>query len=180
MKIYLIGYKCSGKTTLGKILAPKLGFQFMDLDDEIEKYYKVSIPDLYNKFGESKFRKTEQEVFHKLPDNENIILATGGGFARWEDNINALFNTGLTIYIQEKSEILFQRMNKVSTQRPVLHGMQYQPLWDYLVELRLKNDHIYEKAHITFDVHSTSTTQLEYMIKGILNSSRFNTLQQAM
>ncbi|MBN1185238.1 MAG: shikimate kinase [Bacteroidales bacterium] len=166
MRIYLIGYKCSGKTTFGKMLAPKLGLQFIDLDDEIENYYGLSIPDLYNKYGEKEFRAIEQKTFHQLPKNKDFILATGGGFPRWETNIELLIESGLTIYIMEKTEVLYQRMNEVATHRPVLLGMQYMPLWEYLVELRQKNDHIYEKAHITFDAQNNTLLQLEYLIKG--------------
>jgi shikimate kinase len=172
MRIYLIGFKCCGKTTTGKALAPLLGFDFLDLDEQIEQKYGDTIPALYSKLGEAKFRTIERKVFNGIPQNNNIVLATGGGFPRWQDNMETLVKTGITIFIYIKPQILFERMNRVSFQRPVLNGMKNETLMDYIISLTANYEQLYRKAAITYNVEEMSLELLTMQLNKIVLSNK--------
>jgi shikimate kinase len=167
MRIYLIGFKCSGKTTLGKMLAPALGFGFVDLDDLIEQKYCKTVADLFTTIGESDFRTIEHDTFKEISSNDNLVIATGGGFPRWQDNMELLIKTGLTVYIQEKNQILFERMNRISIQRPILNGMRDETLMDYIISLKSNYENVYNKAVITYNVHNNF-----YKLQNIYNINK--------
>jgi shikimate kinase len=164
-RIYLIGFKGCGKTTLGKKIAPDLGFDFIDLDDLIEKKYGHSITELYASFGETAFRQAEHDTFKEIPLSRNIVIATGGGFPRWKDNMRLLLNSGITVYIEEESQTLFERNNNISHQRPVLKGMKGNKLLDHINILRAEYEDIYKQASIVYNRHLMSYNELLGNIK---------------
>ncbi len=165
-RIYLIGFKGCGKTTLGKKLAPDLGFDFIDLDDLIEDSYGQSITALYASLGEEKFRHAELRVFMEIPEGRNMVIATGGGFPRWKENMKLLLSSGITVYIEEESRILFERNNNISHQRPVLKGMKGDRLLDHINSLRFAYEDIYRQAAIIYNRHLMSYSGL---LEGIKN-----------
>src|ERR1700754_430299 len=77
--IFLIGFMGSGKTTLGRKLAAKMGYDFIDLDHKLEQKVELSIAEYFTLFGEDSFRKLESEVLKKTLYPENAIVSTGGG-----------------------------------------------------------------------------------------------------
>ena len=78
-RIFLIGYMGSGKTTLGRALAPALDLQFIDLDHYIEQRYRKTIAQLFAESGEEGFREIERRILHEVGEFENVIISTGGG-----------------------------------------------------------------------------------------------------
>ncbi len=168
MRIYLIGFKGCGKTTLGKRMAVDLGFEFADLDDLIEIKSGQTITELYTALGEENFRNIELMAFREIPEGRNMVVATGGGFPRWKDNMRLLLNSGITLYIEEKSEILFERNNNISHQRPVLKGMKGNELMEHINSLRTDYEEIYRQAAIIYNRHLMSYNELLEKIKGML------------
>ncbi len=86
MKIFLIGYRCTGKTTLGKILAHRLNFDFIDTDQLIEQSFGLTIRGIIEKHGWEKFRQLEKNTLLNTKKNKNTIIATGGGIIIKHDN----------------------------------------------------------------------------------------------
>lgn len=76
--IFLIGYMGSGKTTLGRNLAKKMGLEFIDLDIFIENRYHSSVREIFEKKGEESFRKIERSILHEVSEFQNVIVACGG------------------------------------------------------------------------------------------------------
>jgi len=164
MKIYFIGYKCSGKTTTGSLLATKLGLDFIDLDNYIEKKYDKTIPDLFISNDELKFRQIERNAFLEISDKNNVVLATGGGFPCWFNNMELLIRSGITVYLKVNANILYNRMRIVSSHRPILKGQKGYALRHYIKMLTRKHEHIYTKAHIT---HKNNVMEIESLMKKI-------------
>lgn len=164
-RIYLIGFKGCGKTTLGKRIAPDLGFDFIDLDDLIETRYGQTITELYASLGEEQFRQAELMTFKEIPEGRNMVIATGGGFPRWKDNMKLLIKSGITVYIEEESKILFERNNNISHQRPVLKGMKGNKLLDHINSLRSEYEDIYKQAAIIYNRQLMSYKELLGKIK---------------
>ncbi len=107
MNIVLIGMPGCGKSTIGKMLSQKLGRDFFDSDDVIEQKSKMSIPDIFAKFGEDEFRKRETQALKELSEKENIIISTGGGCVEREENIAELQKNGAIVFIDRSLENIF-------------------------------------------------------------------------
>ena len=90
MRIFLIGFMGSGKTTLGKQLAIKLGYQFIDQDSMIEERFKMSVTEIFATYGETRFREAEHEVLLSFENSNNLVVSTGGGAPCFYDNISII------------------------------------------------------------------------------------------
>ena len=97
--IILIGMMGSGKTTVGKILANKINFKFIDSDDLIEKQEDKSINDIFLLKGENYFRELEKNLISKFK-YKSFVLATGGGLPVFNDNFDKLINIGTIVYLK--------------------------------------------------------------------------------
>jgi shikimate kinase len=125
MNLILIGYRCSGKTSVGKIVAGHTGMSFYDTDDLIEKSTGRTIDDIVAKEGWDKFRKIEKAVIMKASEFKNAVIATGGGVVTSEENVKNLKKNGYVVWLAGNPEALMKRMekdNKEGHARPSLTG----------------------------------------------------------
>lgn len=123
MKIFLIGYMASGKTTFGKALANKLDIPFIDLDDYIEEKEGRTITEIFSQEGDKGFRKLEKEWLRKaVEEEENLILACGGGTPCHSDNMDFLNKKGITVFIEASTPVLISRLQEENSSRPILAG----------------------------------------------------------
>lgn len=142
--IYLVGLMGAGKSTVGRILARRLGKRFVDTDNEIEKRNGVTIPVIFEIEGEDGFRRREQEVLADLSQEQGLILSTGGGIVLKPENREALRNQGFVVYLNARPELLADR-TKHDRSRPLLNVED--PL-TRLRELHAVRDPLYrEVAH---------------------------------
>jgi len=122
-KIILIGFRCVGKTTIGKRLAEALNWKFLDLDIEIQKETKKTIKELVEEKGWDYFRKVEKESMKKLKDMKNVVIALGGGSVIHEDEMKLLFKKSFIVWLYSSPEVILERMKKdekTISQRPSL------------------------------------------------------------
>ena len=127
MKIILIGFMGVGKTSVGKQLARKLNFNFIDTDYEIERLTNKSIPDIFEQYGENYFRKLENSILEKFVKNEDIVMATGGGIITTKENwgimlmeLNILKNEEKVIFLDGSVETIINHVQNERNQRPLL------------------------------------------------------------
>ena len=120
MKIILIGFMGVGKTSVGKQLARKLNFNFIDTDYEIERLTNKSIPDIFEQYGENYFRKLENSILEKFVKNEDIVMATGGGIITTKENYNILKNEEKVIFLDGSVETIINHVQSERNQRPLL------------------------------------------------------------
>ena len=119
--IALIGYRATGKTTVGRILAKRIGRSFHDCDAEIEHRAGRSIRTIFEREGEAVFRDLESQTICDLcQQRPEAILATGGGAILRETNRQALARFGTVIWLTASSEILVERLRKDPNSRPAL------------------------------------------------------------
>ncbi len=154
MKIILIGFMSSGKSTIGKILADSLNFKFYDIDDIFEERYKISINDFFEKFGEPKFRELEHLLLKQTLEEDNSVISCGGGTPCFFDNIKLINNNGVSVYLKLNSRILFERLNKTRKKRPLLSGLTYDNLEKYISENLIKREPFYNQAQIIIDIEN--------------------------
>jgi len=126
MNIVLIGYRCSGKTSVGKIISERKGISFYDTDDLIVKKTGRSIEEIVKKEGWERFREIEKDVIREASGFDNAVIATGGGVVMDQDNVNALKRKGFIAWLDGDPDILIKRMEKdrdAGNIRPSLTGI---------------------------------------------------------
>lgn len=109
MAIVLIGFMGAGKTTVGELLSRKMHIPFIDLDKAIVELENLSIPEIFEKFGEAYFRKLEHDVL-KTYINKNIIIATGGGIIENPNNMEILQQNNLNIWVDANINTVYNRI----------------------------------------------------------------------
>lgn len=151
--IVLIGFMGTGKTAVGKRLAALLNRDFLDSDHEVEAITGMSICQLFNKFGEVRFRSEENLVIQRLSQKENCIIATGGGVILDPANIHLLAQNSILICLSARPEIIFERVKKRNN-RPLL---KKDNLYTTIVELMKEREDLYKCADYSLD-----TSELDF------------------
>lgn len=113
-RIALIGFMGSGKTSVGKRLAEKLNYHFIDLDKEIEKGEGKTIPVIFNQYGEQYFRKLEQTYLQKFLEKGKIVLATGGGIVNTKECFEILNKSFFNVYLYGEIKNFYKRTENSS------------------------------------------------------------------
>lgn len=123
MKLFIIGYMASGKTTFGKALADKLGTAFIDLDAYIEEKTGQNIPEIFAARGEEGFRELESEMLREATESEpDAVIACGGGTPCFNSNMEFLNSNGVTVFIETSTPVLISRLQEESESRPLMAG----------------------------------------------------------
>lgn len=151
-RIILIGYMGAGKTTIGRVLAKRLGLDFYDLDWYIESRRMQKIPSLFAQKGEEGFRQIERNMMHEVAEFEDIVLSCGGGTPCFFDNIDYLNRQGETVYLRCSPDVLAQHLKMGRTERPLLKGKTDEELAAFIVEQLSAREPFYLKARHTLDV----------------------------
>ena len=123
MKVFVLGYMASGKSTFGKALADKLDTLFIDLDNYIETQTGKSISEIFAEEGEEGFRKIEAELLHKaVEENPDAVVACGGGTPCFFDNMRYLNENGITVFMETSIPVLIARLIEENEKRPLMAG----------------------------------------------------------
>ncbi|TYQ12305.1 UNVERIFIED_ORG: 3-dehydroquinate synthase /shikimate kinase [Zoogloea ramigera] len=161
--VFLVGLMGAGKTTIGRILARKLGLRFVDSDHEIEARTGASIPWIFEIEGEPSFRRREAEVIRELTGQQDLVLATGGGAVLDPDNRAHLKARGMVIYLRTTVNSILQRTAH-DKNRPLLQTADPRKKLEELMAVR---DPLYmEIADIVID---TGRPNVQSMVLTILN-----------
>ena len=156
LPIYLIGYMGAGKTTVGRMLADKLGWHFVDFDEAFYHIHGYTPAEYIRQFGIEDFRRKEKYVVEDLADRipfEKVIYATGGGYPCWEDNMDCLRELGTSIYLRWKPEHLAKRLMLTDlTDRPVLQGRTEKELLEFIAPQLQAREPFYQRANHILDV----------------------------
>ncbi len=132
-RIFLVGFMGAGKSTLGKKLANKIGYQFIDIDQEIEKKFEMSILSFFKLYGESIFREEETRMVNKIIDEDrNAVIATGGGLPVFNNNMALLNRSGITCYLHRPVKELYQRLSKNREKRPLIKDLDDDRLLEFI------------------------------------------------
>ena len=116
--IYLIGMMGSGKSTVGKNLSEKLNMSVVDIDDDIKAVNEMKMAEIFDNFGEKKFREMESAYFIEKSKQKNNIFSTGGGIILKEENRSVLINNGTTILLEADCNSLLSRIK--DSDRPLI------------------------------------------------------------
>jgi shikimate kinase len=150
-RIFLIGFMGSGKTTLGKRLAGKLGYDFVDMDHLIEETAGMTISGIFKEHGEAVFRKWEHDILLELSQHEKLVIATGGGAPCHGDMMEIMNAHGTTIYIKLSPEALQERLLHSSTERPLIKEKSPHELLEFISTLLEEREEYYNRATFVID-----------------------------
>lgn len=116
----LIGFMGTGKSSVGRMVASHLHFQFMDTDEWIEHHTGKSIPEIFAQSGEGLFRQMEKQVVNEISHLRRHVFSTGGGLAANEENLASLKTHALVVCLWASPEVIWERVRSQS-HRPLLH-----------------------------------------------------------
>ena len=154
MNIVLTGFMGVGKSTTGKILAQKLKLNFVDTDEEIEKIYNMTIPEIFAKYGETKFREYETEVIKKVSEKDGCLISCGGGVVKSETNMNYLKQSGKIVNLYASVDKIIKNIDN-DANRPLIFGKSK----DEIANLMNEREKFYKNCHIRIDVTDLSPEQ---------------------
>lgn len=121
MNLVLAGFMGTGKSTLGRMLAARLGHRFVDVDDLIESAEGMSIAEIFRRHGEPYFRQREREAIARLVGAREVVVAVGGGALLDEVNLRNLRRIGTVVCLWARPEVILQRLRD-DRSRPLLQG----------------------------------------------------------
>ncbi len=144
-RIFLVGFMCSGKTRVGREVAKRLGFDFIDLDSEIERKEGMTIPEIFEEKGEDFFRKLEFQVLKDISNRKGVVISTGGGLGANPEAMSFMKDRGTVVWLRVSFENFLRRCSS-KKDRPLLARGR-----DYLKRLLEEREKVYSGAHITVD-----------------------------
>ncbi len=159
--IILTGFMGTGKTTLGRLLAERLGYEFIDTDTLIEAQIGQTIAELFQTEGEAAFRKLESKLVEELAQKEGLVIATGGGLVLDPKNVAILSESGQIICLTASPEEILARVSKQQDVRPLLQEEDPQAK---IIELLQQRDSTYRQ----FPQLSTSKLSREELIERLV------------
>jgi shikimate kinase len=150
--IFLTGFSGSGKSTIGPLLANSLGFEFIDLDREIELAAGKSINRIFSEYGEPFFRELELKTLEGITSRRDLVISLGGGVLENDRCFSLIRQHGTLVYLKSSPEILTLRLHH-KTDRPLLKGHEGEKLTREEIEQKItallaKREPRYQKADL--------------------------------
>ena len=146
-RITLIGFPGSGKSTVGKQLAERLGMAFIDLDVYIEEKYHTAIPLLFEKYGEAAFRTLEYAALCEVLERDDVVIATGGGTPCHADAMDRINARAESIYLRLSEDQLVERLRQSKDD-----SLSLPALRQYVHNTLALREPYYLKAHTVWDL----------------------------
>jgi shikimate kinase len=143
--IILTGFMGSGKTTVGRTLARRLDWEFLDMDVEIERVAEMSVTEIFRRYGEVRFRSEESVLIDKLRRQRDCVIATGGGTVLNPDNLKRLDEIGVIVHLHVTLAEAVSRIKQKNT-RPLL-----KKSWEELDEIWRSRQSVYWQAEVSID-----------------------------
>lgn len=140
--IFLIGFMGVGKSTVAKVLSDVLGYELVEMDEEIVRQQDMAISDIFDEYGENYFRRLETELLHEIAKKKNQIISCGGGAVLQEDNVKIMKSCGTIVLLTADPETIYDRV-KGDLSRPLLSGNMGIA---YIRELMEERQSCYEEA----------------------------------
>lgn len=166
----MVGYAGSGKSSLGKRLARRLGVDIVDTDKRVEQMVGATIADIFHYEGEEYFRRSEREAVEAIVEHGgDVIVATGGGLPTWGDNMSRLNECGTTIYLRRSPEQILSRLSAYGREkRPMFRGKSDEELLRFMHEQMAAREPYYAAAWMTVDCTTMGDDDVvEYIVNEI-------------
>ena len=162
MRLYLIGYMGTGKSTLGRKIAKRTELPFLDTDKMVEETEGAVVADIITFAGEEYFRKAERKALEQTAEMENVIVSTGGGLPIWGDNMEWIEGHGVSIYLKRAPEQILSRLSPHGRQkRPKFRGLNDEELLAFMHSHLAEREPVYARASVVIDCSQVSDDEIE-------------------
>ena len=148
-RVFLVGFMCSGKSTVGKLLAEELGWKFVDVDEEIVRREGLTIPEIFEKKGEDYFRELEFRLLEELAGEEGVVISTGGGLGANPRAMEFMKDRGLVVWLRVSYEEFLRRCGS-DPNRPLLRRGEEE-----LRKLMKEREEVYSLAELWIEESSS-------------------------
>lgn len=165
MRIYLIGFMGTGKTTLGEKVAASFSVPFFDTDQLIAEQFGLSINELFQVHGEDNFRVIEAKTIRSTDQYEKAIIATGGGLPVYHNNMDWLLDHGITIYLEWPDDILVASLVQHRSIRPLLADLSVEEATQKALTLLEERREVYLRSSITVHLEGNMDTDFKILEK---------------
>ena len=165
MRIYLVGFMGSGKSTLGQRIAAAFQVSCFDTDRVIEAQAGMTIAELFAARGEDFFRHLEADVLRQTTFYEKSIIATGGGLPCFGDNMSWMKEKGITIYLDWPEQIITKQLMKERASRPLIANLAEADASLRIKDLLRIRRPIYEQAAITIEMQGDEDSDYKLLEK---------------
>jgi shikimate kinase len=162
--IFLIGFMGSGKSHWGKIWARKSGYSFYDLDAQVEKAFKMTVEEIFEKKGEEKFRELERLYLRKMEVKKNYLLSCGGGTPCFFDNLQFMKSHGKVIYLKASAQYLLGRVMDETAKRPLLKEVNFSELLFFIQKKLKEREPVYLQADHLLEVEDLNENSLSDLL----------------
>jgi shikimate kinase len=171
MHVYLTGFMGAGKTSVGRILAARLGWGFVDLDELIEKRASMTISEIFERLGEPKFRRMEESALRQIAESESTVVATGGGTMIEPKNRQIFKERGVTVWLDIPLSTVVKRLaGQDAEKRPLFSDLERVA---ELYENRLVD---YETSDVHIEIEpETHVQDVAESVRKILETRRCDT-----
>ncbi len=164
--IALTGFMGTGKSAVGRYLAKRLGYSYIDVDHEIERSKGMRITDIFKTYGEEAFRDMESETIAKVVRHTNAVISTGGGAVMRQENLDRLRERCIIVCLKASPETILSRV-KNNKDRPLLDTAD--PM-TRIKELLRQREPYYQRADITIQTDGLSPSEVvEHILSSIDN-----------
>lgn len=140
-------------------MAEALGFDFIDMDEQIQRLTGQSISSIFKMKGEEYFRKIEARILRTI-EHENVVVATGGGCPVHYNNMDHILKSGKSVFLKMTPEVAFERLKDAKGDRPLLKGLKEKSLLNWINEQMLEREKFYTLANIVVDASSIDMEKL--------------------
>ncbi|MCX6231465.1 MAG: shikimate kinase [Bacteroidetes bacterium] len=168
MRIILVGFMSSGKTTVGRYLARKANMELIDIDEAFESRYKMSITSFFDLFGEAKFRELEHQILLDSFKHDNCIIATGGGTPCFFDNMNLIKENGISVYLKLHINSIVHRLLHTKKQRPLIKNLNPEELVEYVSKQINYRESFYNQAQFIYHLENKKPNEVYSLLKECL------------
>lgn len=167
--VVLIGFMGTGKTSIGRLLASRLKRPFIDTDKKIERECGMSIPEMFQKYGETFFRTQESDIIAKVSRYTNTVISTGGGVVLASENINRLKANGVLIALTASPQVILERTRRRNN-RPLINHPEREKIITKMLSERAP---LYGVSDFTVDTTSYTPHEVVEIIVTFLRKGGF-------
>lgn len=171
MVLFLVGFMGCGKSSIGRQLARRLGYGFVDMDADIERQAGMTVSEMFDRRGEAYFREREREALARYAGLADTVVATGGGVPCGEGNMETMNRCGVTVYFKMTPEKLALRLRHGRDKRPLLRGKDDGELLTFIRERLPQREPFYGQARLVIDCDGVSDDYIaEHVVRYMENS----------
>ncbi|MEE2669370.1 MAG: shikimate kinase [Gemmatimonadota bacterium] len=174
-RVLLVGFMGSGKSSVGRELAPLLGWRFYDFDQAVEERVGETVSTIFSTRGEEYFRGVESDVAEELLAETSAVLATGGGWPAQPGNWEIVPDNTMSVWLRVSSGVAIQRASREGPLRPLLEGEGAEGRVDALYQIRQTS---YARAQHSLDSERHNPRELAGNILELIDGKRDQAMKE--